>query len=254
MINAETDTAYDYPWQRLDADLHFTTLKHDYAPVGLLQMLTTAPHQVLDIGCFCGGTGKWIKKQFPGTRVTGVEMLLNAAAIARESYDEVHVGKFEELDIDNWKAKFDVIIAADVLEHIYNPWAALQRLKPLLTSGGSIFISLPNIRNLNILMGLAGGEWRYTGAGILDITHIRFFTKTQAVEMLQQTGWKIDEIRINPDPRLTPSFAGKDLGEIKTINAGKLKLEALTRNDVLELMALQFFVKATPANQPGRPV
>lgn len=243
--------AYDYPWQQLDADLHFHSLRHDYAPVGLLQMISDPPRQVLDVGCFCGGSGRWLKNQFPGTHVTGIEMLAKAAAVAREIYDEVHVGKFEEIDLTPWQGKFDAIIVADVLEHMYNPWAVLQKLSPLLAPGGALYISLPNIRNLNILMGLAGGEWRYAGAGILDITHIRFFTKQQILEMLQQTGWQAHEVKLNFDQRLTPSFKGVDLNTLKNINAGKLKLENLTRDDVFELLTLQFFIRATPVNTLG---
>ena len=242
-----TEPAHDYPWQLLDADLHFHSLRHDYAPVGLLQMLTEPPREVLDLGCFCGGSGRWLKNRFPGARVTGIEMLHKAAEIARESYDEVHIGKFEEVDVGGWNGKFDAIIAADVLEHMYNPWAVLQRLKPLLAPGGAMFISLPNVRNLNILSLLAGGEWRYAGAGILDVTHIRFFTKAQAVEMLLQTGWKAGEIRVNPDPSLAGSFKGKDLRQIRSVTVGKLKLEGLSEQDMMELLALQFFIRAEPS-------
>lgn len=208
------------------------------------------PREVLDLGCFCGGTGRWLKKQYPQLRVTGIEMLANAAAIARAAYDEVHIAKFEDVDLSGWRGKFNAIVAADVLEHMYNPWAVLQKLRPLLAPGGALYISLPNIRNLNILMGLANGEWRYASAGILDITHIRFFTKAQIIEMLTQTGWKTGEIRINPDPRLLPSFQGKQPSQIKSINVGKLKLENLDEQDVLELLALQFFIRATPSNSP----
>lgn len=236
---------YDYPWQQLDADLHFHSLRHDYAPVGLLQMVVP-PREVLDVGCFCGGSGRWLKNNFPGVRVTGIEMLDKAAKVALEAYDEVHVGKFEDIDSSGWHGKFDTIIAADVLEHMYNPWSVLLKLKPLLAPGGAIYISLPNIRNLNILTRLTDGEWRYSGAGILDITHIRFFTKAQAVEMLTQTGWKIGEVRINPDPSLAPTFKDKDLSQIKSISMGKLKLEGLTEQDLLELLTLQFFIRAEP--------
>jgi protein O-GlcNAc transferase len=249
-LTPKTDTPPAYPWQLLDADLHLHSLQHDYAPAGLLGMVSAPPRDVLDVGCFCGGSGRWLKKKFPDVRLTGIELLENAADIAREIYDTVIVGKFEDVDTGGWLGRFDTIVAADVLEHLYNPWAALERLKPLLAPGGAIYISLPNIRNLNILMSLAKGEWRYAGAGIMDVTHIRFFTKTQALEMLQQTGWKPTEIRTNPDPSLAHNFKDKDPGEIKTIKAGNLTLENLTREDVLELKTIQFYIRATPAANP----
>jgi len=84
------------------------------------------------------------------------------------------------------------------------------------------------------------------GAGILDITHIRFFTLAQAGEMLSQTGWLIREGRMNPDPNLSYLVQGKNLDEIKTLSLGKLKLEGLNQMDVVELIAVQFFIRAEP--------
>ncbi|MCX7177194.1 MAG: methyltransferase domain-containing protein [Proteobacteria bacterium] len=207
-----TPTAH--PWQMLDAELHLQTLKVDYAPVGPLEMLATPPKRVLDVGCFCGGSGRWLKQRFPDCTVIGIEMLNKAAEIAAIDYDRVIAVPFEQVDFsdkDLLPCSFDAIIAADVLEHLYNPWKALGRLRPLLAPGGAIYLSLPNIRNLHIMTALATGEWRYMGAGILDITHIRFFTRAQAIEMLQQTGWDVCETRFNPDPRLVNSYTGKNL-------------------------------------------
>lgn len=249
-MNIVADLAY--PWQMLNADLHLHTLTPNYAPVGLLEMFLESARdakvlKVLDVGCFCGGSGRWIKQKFPGAEVIGIEMLLKAAEVAAEDYDKVIVSTFEDVDFEAEglaRGSVDAIIAADVLEHLYNPWQALQRLKPLLAPGGAIYISLPNIRNLNILNALAKGEWEYAGAGILDITHIRFFTKKQALEMLTQTGWQTTEIRINPDTRLMPAFEGKDLSQIQNIELDNLKLTGLSQEDVLELLALQLFIRA----------
>jgi len=236
-------------WQMLDAEVHMHTLKPDYAPVGLLEMVASPPARILDVGCFCGGSGRWLKARFPHCGISGIEMLDSAAAIAAEAYDHVITGPIEQIDFAAnglTPGSMDAIIAADVLEHLYNPWKALQRLRPLLAPGGAIYISVPNIRNLNILVGLAKGHWNYAGAGILDITHIRFFTRAQAVEMLEQTGWKVCELRINPDPRLLANFKDVDLNSVEYINAGSLKLDNLTPEDVIELLALQFFIHAEP--------
>lgn len=253
MMNNETNQTV-YPWQLLNGELHLHTLTPNYAPTGLLEMMAAPENgdahlKVLDVGCFCGGSGRWIKQKFPGAEVIGIEMLPKAAEVAAPDYDKVIVSTFENVDFEAEGLKHgsvDAIIAADVLEHLYNPWQALQRLKPLLAPGGAIYISLPNVRNLNILNALAKGEWQYAGAGILDVTHIRFFTKKQALEMLEQTGWQATEIRINPDPRLVPAFEGKDLSQIQNIELDNLKLTGLSQEDVLELLALQLFIRAEP--------
>jgi 2-polyprenyl-3-methyl-5-hydroxy-6-metoxy-1,4-benzoquinol methylase len=240
----------EHVWKMLDADLHLQTLDPDYAPVGLLEMVNPEPKRVLDLGCFCGGSGRWLKQRFPDCEVIGIEMLDKAAAVAAQAYDRVITGALEHVDFAAeglTAGSFDAIIAADVLEHIYNPWQVLQRVNPLLAPGGAIYVSLPNVRNLNILSALAAGEWRYQGAGILDITHVRFFTLAQASEMLSQTGWQIREGRMNPDPNLSHLIEGKRLDQIDTFSLGKLKLEGLNQMDVVELIAIQFFIRAEPA-------
>ena len=241
-------------WELLDSDLHMHTLKQDYAPVGLLEFVASPPRKILDVGCFCGGSGRWLKNKFPDCEVIGIELLDEAAAIAARTYGRVIIGAFEQIDFDAEglaPGTIDAIIAADVLEHLYNPWKALQRLKPLLAPGGALYVSLPNVRNLRVLAALARGEWQYTGAGILDITHIRFFTRAQAIQMLEQTGWHIDHLGINYDSSLVPMLQGNEMSQIRSIDAGQLKLENLTQEDVVELLALQFFIRAVPGgSQP----
>jgi len=248
-LKADMAQETDPVWKMLEADLHLQTLDPNYAPVGLLEMVKPESKRVLDLGCFCGGSGRWLKQRNPDCEIVGIEMLDKAAEIAAQVYDRVISGTLEQVDFEAEnlvKGSFDAIIAADVLEHIYNPWKALQRLKPLLAPRRSIYISLPTVRNLNILSALAAGEWRYQGAGILDITHVRFFTLKQASEMLSQTGWLIREGRMNPDPNLSHLLQDKNISEIKTLSLGKLKLEDLVPMDVVELMAVQFFIRAEP--------
>jgi 2-polyprenyl-3-methyl-5-hydroxy-6-metoxy-1,4-benzoquinol methylase len=236
-------------WQMLDTDLHLNTLNRECVPA-VLEMVKPEPKRVLDVGCFCGAAGNWLKHRFPNCEVIGIEKLDTAAAEASRIYDRVIVGTFEKIDFaDNGLAdgSFDAIITADILEHLYNPWQALQRLKPLLSSEGAIYISLPNIRNLIVLSELAAGSWCYTGAGLLDITHIRFFTRYQALEMLNQTGWVVTETGINPDSRLTKKLQGKKIEEIEEIHIGNIHITGLKPADVMELITWQFLIRAVPA-------
>lgn len=235
------------PWRLLEQDLHLTTLSHSYAPVGLLEMIPSAPQAVFDLGCFVGGTGKWLKQKFPGVRVVGVELLEKAAEQARAVYDEVFAGRFEDFPVERHAGAFDVIIAADVLEHLYNPWAALERLKSLLAPGGALYVSLPNIRNLRVLEALAAaGEWRYEGAGILDITHLRFFTRQSAIRMLTETGWQALETRANLDPALRGMIEGKNLAAVRNIELSKLALRNLQEQESVEFFTLQWFFRCQP--------
>lgn len=226
------------------------TLRPNYAPVGLLEMMKPSPIRVLDVGCFCGGTGRWLKARFANVHVVGIELLAAAAAQARCIYDRVIEAPIEAVDFELEglaMGSLDAIVAADVLEHLVNPWAALQRLRPLLAPGGAIYVSLPNVRNLNVLLRLASGEWRYVGAGILDVSHLRFFTRRQALEMLNETGWSVEEVRSNPDPQIQPAFAGRNLAELRCIETDSLSLKNLSEMDVAELLTLQFYIRASPS-------
>ncbi len=237
-------------WHLLGQAGHLQTLDPSYAPSGLLELVSPAPRRVLDLGCFCGGTGRWLKRRFPGCVVIGVEMLEQAAALAAEAYDRVHVGTLEQLDFQSaglMPGSFDAIVAADVLEHLYNPWQALERIRPLLAPGGALYVSLPNVRNLQLLSELSKGHFDYAGAGILDVTHVRFFTRKTATEMLHQTGFQVEDIRINPDNRLASVFEGKNLNETTSIELDGLRLSGLTREDLLELAALQLYLRCVPS-------
>lgn len=247
--SARAPAAERSAWQLLEQGGHLQTLNPDYAPTGLLEMIASAPRRVLDVGCFCGGTGRWLKQRFPGCEVVGIELLEQAAAKAGEVYDRVLVGSFEQLDfaaLGVLEGSFDVIVTADVLEHLYNPWQALLRLRPLLAPGGALYVSLPNVRNLKLLTELARGNFEYEGAGILDVTHVRFFTRATAVRMLEQTGFTVRDVRINPDARLAALFDGKDLNHATSIELDGLSLSGLSREDLLELAALQLYFRATP--------
>jgi 2-polyprenyl-3-methyl-5-hydroxy-6-metoxy-1,4-benzoquinol methylase len=236
-------------WHLLNEGVHLQTLNPSYAPTGLLELIEKAPRRVLDLGCFCGGTGRYLKRKFPGCQVIGIEMLEQAAKLAAEAYDQVHVGTLEQLDFARaglLPESFDAIIAADVLEHLFHPWQALQRLRPLLAPGGELFVSLPNARNLKLLSELGRGRFDYAGAGILDVTHVRFFTRKTAVEMLEQTGFVVEDVRINPDSRLAAVFEGKRLDQTTSIELDGLRLDGLNAEDLLELAALQLYLRARP--------
>ena len=233
-------------WRLLDQDLHLTTLSHTYAPVGLLQMIPATPKAVFDLGCFVGATGRWLKERFPGVKVVGVELLPAAAEKARATYDQVFTGRFEEMDLGPLTGQFDTIIAADVLEHLYHPWQALERLKTLLAPGGALYVSLPNVRNLRVLEGLALGDWPYAGAGILDITHVRFFTRRSALRMLSETGWQVQDVRANLDPQLKGMIAGRDLKAVRNIELKNLVLRNLPPGETVEFFTLQWFIRAVP--------
>lgn len=243
-------TAEPPAWTLLDADLHLHSLHPDSVSLSLLLMIPDTPGCVLDVGCFCGGNGRWLKARFPACHITGVEMLEKAAAVAMNDYDRVIVGRLEDVDFASeglLLGRFDAIIAGDVLEHMVNPWQALQRLKPLLSPAGALYASIPNVRNLRVVQALAKGLWPYDRFGIKDVTHLRFFTKAEIEKMFAETGWVIDAIDYKFDAGLMALVEGRDLESINTFEMDGLTLTGMSKNDVMEYLTVQFLVRASPA-------
>lgn len=238
-----------HPWDLLETteNNHWRNLRQDYAPTGLIDMLDFSPERSLDVGCFVGATSALIKSRHGNCHTVGIEPSLPAAEVARKRMDTVHVGMLEEIDFPAAgyaEGHFDAIVLADVLEHMYNPWGALKRLKPYLSPRGCLLASIPNARNLAVLGQLAAGRWRYEPAGLLDVTHIRFFTRVEIQEMFPATGYRIEALVCNPDPRWARLMQQRET--TRNVTAGKLTLSDLTPDDITELATLQFYVRARP--------
>lgn len=239
-------------WQWLDrpGGPHWQTLKHDYAPAGLLDLIASPPDLVLDVGCFCGETGARIKERYPLARVVGVEPLEEAVTEARGKLDAVLLGRLEEVDLAEAEivpGSVDAVILADVLEHMYNPWQALASLRPMLAPDGCVLASIPNIRNFMIIEELVRGDFPYAGAGILDITHIRFFSWAGIQRLFGETGYRIEQVVLNPDPRCQFLLDGLKQGARVNIDSAAMQLKDLAPEQLRELAALQFWLRARPA-------
>lgn len=128
--------------------------------------------------------------------VYAVEYDLNAAKDAEPFCTEIIVANIEDYgwELSFAGIKFDHIIFADVLEHLYNPWEVLKRVRPFLKEHGSVLISLPNIAHNAIIMNLLEGKFEYKPTGLLDNTHIRFFTKNSIDSMIKECGYRVTDI------------------------------------------------------------
>lgn len=237
-------------WQTLlnvsDSD---TNQYHNWVRSDLVEMVKHAPRVVLDIGCGAGATGDFIKKKYPGSRVIGIEVNQGAAKVAATRIDQVLTGKFEDFDLEAEgiaKGSVDTVIVADVLEHMYDPWGVLYRLKPYLTPDAQVLASIPNIRNLVVMGDLAKGYWTYDSWGLLDITHIRFFTLREIRRFFQETGYRIARLHHNMDSRLMGFYEQHKDKTHFNVELEKITLRGLTRDELIELCTWQFFVVAEP--------
>jgi 2-polyprenyl-3-methyl-5-hydroxy-6-metoxy-1,4-benzoquinol methylase len=147
---------------------------------------------VLDVGCSSGYFGEHIIKQRE-SRVWGLEFNPEDAKKAEErGYQAVYTGDLDHFD---WSSlgtlRFDSIIFADVLEHVKDPLDVLKHVKAFLKPGGHIFASIPNIAHISVRVELMEGNFDYEDLGILDNTHLRFFTPKTVIELFNKAGLEV---------------------------------------------------------------
>lgn len=159
----------------------------------ILELVPNTARQVLDVGCGGGWLGSAIKQR-QSASVTGIEIVSSVAQKAATKLDKVWNAPIEEVLPVLPENYFDCIVMADVLEHLVDPWRTLVQLAGKLMAGGTFVISLPNARHWSIIFNLLEGEWQYEVEGILDRTHLRFFTLQTMKDMIWNAGLKITVI------------------------------------------------------------
>lgn len=192
--------------------------------IDMIQAEKSKPVEVLELGCAMGSTLNRIKRNWPNAKAYGVEYD-DAVVRVAEKMGNIIQGDVETMEIPYRIGQFDYIICADVLEHLRNPKDALKRFIPFLKDDGCFLISLPNVRHYGVIMMLAlEGRFDYAADGILDSTHLRFFTRDNAKEMIESAGLQVLDIRRNynghPEDneyitKLTQSFNVQDPEELK---------------------------------------
>ena len=150
--------------------------------------------KVLDVGCGSGATGQYLKNYLQAKEVAGIEMNADMAKQAKTILDRVIVGDIQQIELPFDQHYFDCIICADILEHLYDPWSILFKLKNYLKNTGCLLLSVPNIQHWSIIARLLAGKWYYQDEGILDNTHIRFFTRKSLGGLIERCGFQIEKI------------------------------------------------------------
>lgn len=240
-----------FVWEMLSRQGGEATNYPDSARPELVNLMAGTPRRALELGCHKGAMGAAVKQRFPGLHYTGIEINPDTAALARTRLDDVLVEDLLKLDTDTHAAfaqPFDAIMLADVLEHLYDPWATLVKLGRHLAPGGKVYASIPNVRNYWLISELIQGNWTYQPAGLLDVTHIRFFTLRECRRMFAETGYVVEKIVSVRDARvqLDGNFAAP-----VTLMDKAFSLNDVDAQTALELSTLQFlFVLGRPDAEP----
>ena len=201
---------------------YFSNTRKDIEPA-----LPIYSESVLEIGCGTGATLEWLKTSGRCKFTTGIELIASQADRAAQVVDRVIQGSIETIDLASWTECFDLILCLDVLEHLNDPWEIIERLGHLLKPNGRLVASIPNIRHISVLVPLIfRGEWTYRERGILDKTHLRFFTKKSAIHLMTCGG-------------LTMTYV-KELGlQGKSVSS---KLDKLTGGMLRGFLASQYLI------------
>ena len=203
--------------------------------------ITEASH-VLELGCSSGRFGSRLSRILKADRYVGLDYSEDAILTATQHLDRALVCDLNTAspsDLGLPDEEFDLLVALDVLEHLYDPWQALTRFAACLKPGGFAVVSVPNIQNIAILNGLAHGQWHYQREGILDATHIRFFTRATAVQLLAGAGFDIVQLGaiLNPNPAEL-QITDKD----NHLNLGRFSLHGLSRDESMAFFVFQYIM------------
>lgn len=185
----------------MSEDLPYDADQVPRGPRKALLERTPQGSSVLDVGCWSGFAGRFLRDA-RGAEVDGVEPHVAMAERAQRDYRAVYCMGVEQaadrLLAD--KRAYDVLLFLDVLEHLTAPAEILERSRSLVKPGGRALVSLPNVAHWSVRKELLMGRWRYTQSGLLDQTHLRFFTLASARQLATQSGWRI----VYQDAALTP--------------------------------------------------
>ncbi|MGE4369097.1 MAG: class I SAM-dependent methyltransferase [Burkholderiaceae bacterium] len=200
--------------------------------------------QVLELGCAAGAMSAVMTHHY-GCSVTGVEYDPAAAAEAKQHCAQVHV---LSLDEPGWEAAlvpavFDTVVAADVLEHLRDPHACLRTLRAILPADGQLVVSVPSLANSGVLAGLLLNRFDYCEVGLLDRTHIHFFTTATLGEALVQAGFEVTDVQTIDASDWHPEFAHLWKGLPEALQAW------LKQNPAGQ--AFQVVMRAVPSEAPA---
>ncbi len=214
-------------------------------PVHNAQVLDLVPvttRKVLEIGTGSGALAREIQEKCPRVEYIGVEISSSYADLGRPHCSKMYIENFEQASGELLRelADTDIVIFADVLEHFIEPWSILKRMQSWIGANTSIIASIPNAQHWSIHYRLLAGDWRYADTGLLDRTHLRFFTRQTMIELFETTGYQVESIV----PRIF-DFPNQEI-MLKNVGAVAAMYGLDANQTIQDSAAFQFVLLAKP--------
>ncbi|WP_294379377.1 bifunctional glycosyltransferase family 2 protein/class I SAM-dependent methyltransferase, partial [uncultured Clostridium sp.] len=218
---------------------YYTYIRYDL--INLIDEPIDRSINILEVGCACGSTLLEIKNKYRNANLYGIELNDSVVNIAKHVAD-VRCGNIENFDFSVYKEEsFDYIIFGDVLEHLNNPDKIINEILKYLNKDGYVLASIPNVMHFSVLKDLLiNGNWTYQEDGILDRTHLRFFTKNEIIKLFYNNGYLID--------KMSCIMTDKSDEDQKFID----NLKVFNKENSFEYEVYQYLIKAKKLSKSNR--
>jgi len=218
------------------------TPAHEVANADLLALIPPAVARVVEPGCSAGALAREYRARYPACDYVGIEVEPRYAELARRHCSRVLVSDLERMsdaDLDVL-APADAWVFGDVLEHLVDPWRLLARIRPRLAPGGCVVACIPNMQHWSVLARLASGRLFYEDKGLLDRTHLRWFTRTTIVPLFENAGFRVTLLngRVFEAPNAAAAIAA--------VRALSVALGVERARAIEDTGVLQWLVRAEP--------
>lgn len=219
----------------------------------LLRLIPPDAGVVLEAGCGAGALAQAYRRINAQVLYLGIEKHQEAAEVAGSSgqIDRLIVGDLETadptvLDLSDERPSVDCLVFGDVLEHLVDPWVVLTRLVRLVRDGGQVLACIPNVQHYSVLVNLMRGRWDYQAEGLLDRTHLRFFTLAGVQELFAKAGLTVFDIRPRWWPGTEPEYFHQVMAPVlSALRIDPVSFTAQTR-------AVQYLIRAVHSDNPPR--
>jgi len=167
---------------------------HDGHNPDLLEVMPLDARKVVEVGCSSGALAREYKKRNLSCHYVGLEIDPMYAALAKRHCDETVALDIEIAEVGFWNRHADAEcwVFGDTLEHLRDPWATLQRIRKVIPSHGVVVACIPNAQHWSLQAKLSFGDFRYETCGLLDRTHLRWFTRQTIIELFKSGGYSIE--------------------------------------------------------------